>query len=624
MYAWQATVQDDAGNVIPFPVVTVYKDDGVTIASIFNDSGSPLPNPFVGTMDGFVQFYAYAGSYKIEGASGAEITATWDVTIGLNEVQSGYANAASFAQTSGFSVISAAINDIEIKWIRDVSGTCLGGGWSPLGDAYPEHFGATGDGVTLEQTQMQAWADFIRVNGRPGRLNSRTYVVTSLEMMPSKFYSIEGDNFQLSEILIRNTSRTAVGINFGHVDGHTRAPAGIRIDNVRVRAGSGTKACLVQFARNIDLQVFRLKISGFHGASGIRAYGLWNCDLKEVTVYGCGHNIPSKVIPLEARFSIDNGSTTLTSNVDVFSATDVNANITVITSAQGSGQRHTITAYNNPRSVTVSVAQSGGTVTNGLASFGGIRCLTTAGSNTVTAGRAMTSDDIGRVIYIVGAGSISGVTGPVPHRGVITNVVGDQITLDNAVPVAVTWHDVVFDPAVDIGEPDPTALDQKTNDASFQDLHVELHRGCGLVLYGVRVSFDRIKLHSYNMNGVTGHNDQATTMQALIYDTNAQMNGAFEQSVCGNTARILLNSVKAINISYAETLGINRLPLIQHWVTSRNPVDVGSVAFYGNSVDEVYEGMIGPGWFNQYGTTSSSVRSGVAKRHGIPGMLTYP
>lgn len=82
MFAWQATVQDESGNAIPLPVVTVWLEDGVTLADIFDEAGNALPNPMTGTMEGFVQFWANAGEYKIEGASGGDETEIWTVNLG--------------------------------------------------------------------------------------------------------------------------------------------------------------------------------------------------------------------------------------------------------------------------------------------------------------------------------------------------------------------------------------------------------------------------------------------------------------------------------------------------------------------------------------------------------------
>ncbi len=82
MEAWQATAQDEAGNVIFNPTVTVYESDGITLAAIFNEDGSPKPNPFVGGIEGFCQFWAGPGTYKIRGVSGGQ-TDLWENDLGL-------------------------------------------------------------------------------------------------------------------------------------------------------------------------------------------------------------------------------------------------------------------------------------------------------------------------------------------------------------------------------------------------------------------------------------------------------------------------------------------------------------------------------------------------------------
>lgn len=81
MYPWQATVQDDAGNAVPFPFITVYGGDG-SLASIYDESGAALSNPLTGTIEGFVQFWANEGEYRIEGASGGQETEVWSWIAG--------------------------------------------------------------------------------------------------------------------------------------------------------------------------------------------------------------------------------------------------------------------------------------------------------------------------------------------------------------------------------------------------------------------------------------------------------------------------------------------------------------------------------------------------------------
>lgn len=85
MKAWQATVQNEDGSVVINPILTVYDDDGDTLAKIFDEDGNPKENPFIGTENGFVQFFAEPGDYKVVGASGSEMTQVWSITIASGE-----------------------------------------------------------------------------------------------------------------------------------------------------------------------------------------------------------------------------------------------------------------------------------------------------------------------------------------------------------------------------------------------------------------------------------------------------------------------------------------------------------------------------------------------------------
>ena len=145
MQAWQATVQDDRGNAVPNPVITVYEADGVTEASIFNEAGVALPNPLTGSLDGFVQFFAEPGEYKVDKGDGE----VWDIDLGALELTRSLVTASSYSDAveiapslpSAVLTISAVVGGKEVRWIRDVDGVCLGGGWSPAGKATQGHFG---------------------------------------------------------------------------------------------------------------------------------------------------------------------------------------------------------------------------------------------------------------------------------------------------------------------------------------------------------------------------------------------------------------------------------------------------------------------------------------------------
>lgn len=84
MIPWNATVQDDNGNAVPSPVVTVRKHSDNSLATIYDIDGVAASNPLTGTSAGFVQFQVQPGKYKIEGAKDGATAQTWqlDVTNG--------------------------------------------------------------------------------------------------------------------------------------------------------------------------------------------------------------------------------------------------------------------------------------------------------------------------------------------------------------------------------------------------------------------------------------------------------------------------------------------------------------------------------------------------------------
>jgi hypothetical protein len=64
---WQATAQTETGDIIPGAKVTV-SDDGTGLNSTIYSTigGAALANPFTAQPDGFIQFYAPAGVYRIK------------------------------------------------------------------------------------------------------------------------------------------------------------------------------------------------------------------------------------------------------------------------------------------------------------------------------------------------------------------------------------------------------------------------------------------------------------------------------------------------------------------------------------------------------------------------------
>lgn len=63
---WQATVQNATGDIIPGAEMTVVDENTGLPATIFSSiGGAALTNPFFADSEGFAQFYAASGTYRV-------------------------------------------------------------------------------------------------------------------------------------------------------------------------------------------------------------------------------------------------------------------------------------------------------------------------------------------------------------------------------------------------------------------------------------------------------------------------------------------------------------------------------------------------------------------------------
>lgn len=182
MYAWQATVQDEAGNIVPLPVVTVYRANGTTLANIFNEAGAPLANPFTGTMEGFVQFWADSGQYKIRGASGAMESEVWTITLSSGTPEYTPRSAAEASAIPSFAntvLVSGA------PYVRSATGMDLvagdGSRWRrvTIGDQFPSPFTETTDPSLLREA--------LGINGARSAItgNVGTFILDGANFLPN-------------------------------------------------------------------------------------------------------------------------------------------------------------------------------------------------------------------------------------------------------------------------------------------------------------------------------------------------------------------------------------------------------------------------------------------------------
>jgi hypothetical protein len=465
------------------------------------------------------------------------------------------------------SFIPAPVTRIRVgslRYVRDASGTALTTGasakWSPDGTAVPDHFGAVGNGTTDDTAPVQLWVNWLRSKKDTGEVPAKTYLVTTIDAHPSSTFGMRGAGDRQSIFKIRNPSRSAVGIKFTHPTTPSTRGQPYSFEDVGVEAEDGTKACLVEHRYCSAAKWSRVRIRGYHGATGLRMEKCWNVDLNEVSVWGCGHNVVAKRVPDGTTFSIETGASPIVASQNVFSAADVGRRITLASSSSTTPQTFLITGYTNAK--TVSVSQPRKAVYDSVpGSFGGVRGSMEAGSSTLTLeANVLTSDDVGRKVYVMGAYKRSFENNKLPLPARIVAVNGASITLDAAAVLAVSNAQLVFDPAVDFGDADFSVI-QKTNDFKCADLHVEHHRGCGLVVTGVTLGFRQMKLHAV---GHEAMNEEATNIQMVAYNAYGHFSGTLEQVVASNVGRILVTGSDApLSIGDMETVLTHDSPTVR-------------------------------------------------------------
>lgn len=119
---WQATIVDQSGNVLPGAEVEVVDESTGLSAPLFTTrTGTTKSNPFFADANGFAQFYAAPGLYRITAtSSGTGTTMTWrnvrlvEVGTAAGEIQTNSQNRAEFAAKSG-GVFTTDINVNGLK-----------------------------------------------------------------------------------------------------------------------------------------------------------------------------------------------------------------------------------------------------------------------------------------------------------------------------------------------------------------------------------------------------------------------------------------------------------------------------------------------------------------------------
>lgn len=249
MYAWQATVQDEAGNIVPLPVVTVTVAETGALARIYDDAGVELPNPLTGSIEGFVQFWVGRGIYKIDGTKGWHSTKEWEWDTG-GWSQPFPSRAAMIAAPIPATVRRVGFADAQGRsfWFaRDVLSAAIPDfiGWVPDGSVTPQHFEDVGGGQDATAAIQRA-ADYLgSLNpARQGRpvlyFPGGEYLVTDTISFRYHYASIDGDG--PGAVTIRREGDFGDTFHFSRPDPAAESLGKPAIRNVAMRTYTDTNS----------------------------------------------------------------------------------------------------------------------------------------------------------------------------------------------------------------------------------------------------------------------------------------------------------------------------------------------------------------------------------------------
>lgn len=238
--------------------------------------------------------------------------------------------------------------------------------------------------------------------------------------------------------------------------------------------------------------------SGNLGNTVVWTTGVFNCDWSHLNLFSSGWQPLHRMLPDSVRASTTAGSSTVTVNQSVFQPSDVGK---VFYIQQGSIDHATL-----PNSAMVAIIAGVVssteitldrpallTQTNRRVSFGIIRGSLASGSNQLTMeADAFDSDDVGRFLYIDGAGSSGGLLA----CRIVAVLSPAVCVLDTNAATAVTNGRVFWAPTIYAGRVGITGGGTPINDFVIDNLLVELFRGPAIIADGgTHMYLNQFKAH---------------------------------------------------------------------------------------------------------------------------------
>lgn len=388
-------------------------------------------------------------------------------------------------------------------------------------------FGAVGNGVANDTVAIQAAINAGIASNKPFILN---FPVGEFLVSDELSFTTATQSFAIvgagrEKTIIRGTAFGAAKKLLKGAD--VSNPIYIELCDFSIRGVNDTRAKAHPIAIYFP-NASRVMLSGVSSAAWgntvIQLGPGFNSDLNNLELFTSGWQPLYKEVASNVTVSTTSGSAAITASAAIFDVADVGQTIYVrqITSGAGnpsnSAVAATISAYTSATQVTLD-RNCFATGSDRSISFDSVKGSINSGAATLTFNAAcLTSDDVGRIISIQGAGTGTGGMLTTKIASVTSTTVCElAASAGTTVSGAYVW----FSPSIYVGAEISAAGATPINDLTLSDVHIEQYRGPAVLFDGgTAIHLTRFKAHGRAWSET---NNFADSRQAIILNNNSRV-----------------------------------------------------------------------------------------------------
>ncbi|TNC14934.1 hypothetical protein FF100_04990 [Methylobacterium terricola] len=431
----------------------------------------------------------------------------------------------------------------------------------------PRSFGAVGDGVADDTAAIQAFFDWLAA-GNVGRdyRGGRYRLTAPIRGYAWNCYKFTGAGIGVTVFICDFNGYDKAVLNLSHPTNpaeNTRPKAHTLSDFSIEMSGKVTQPpCNIEERYATDLFAARIYVSHWTPFLGrgtaVRISNAYNCVINEFKVWGAGCSRLSRVVTPTTRFTIAAGTQTLTASEACFTSADVNRGIQLF---DGSRLEYFV-IYGVTNSTTATVNRNAyQSFSSSTGCFEGVKCNIGAGSNTLYITGQFQTSDVGRAVYIPGAGATTFRGNRPPLRAIITSISSDRrsATLNRTAGNSVDNRYLVISPAFELYGESATG-DYGSNDIIIDRLHAEGNAGVPVLAgYGNNIYFDRLKTHGNNLEyigGTFGAVEHVSLCNLCLFNGEVTIGDGslIEGAIVNGSGQIWAHA--AITVTIGSTIGI--------------------------------------------------------------------